>query len=247
MAPGNTDLQFLLIPGFGGTGRLLRHLAALFPEGTEVTIARYPAAADSVAELSAAVAEFVSDWSRTVVISESMGSLVAVDLCRRFSSSPRAAVFCAAFARSPRPALIQLGLALPSAFLYWLATLRLSFRMAGTTGNGELANTLQSVTGEMGAVTFRQRLKIIGGTDLRGLLPALAMPSLYLQASADRLVPACASDEFCSLLPGIRRTRVAGPHFLLQAAPRACLREIEAFLAGLDSPVSGPVPQTSSR
>jgi len=247
MATGNIDLQFLLIPGFGGTGRLFRHLVALFPPGTRVTIARYPAAADSVVELSAAAAEFVDDWSRTVVISESMGSLVAVDLCRRLSSHPRAAVFCAAFAQSPRPTLVRLGLAIPSALLHWLATHSLMIRMAGTAGSGELASTLQSVTGEMGARLFRKRLEIIGSSDIRASLPALTMPSLYLQATADRLVPACASDEFCSLVPGIRRTTVAGPHFLLQAAPRECLREIQSFLAGLESPVSARVPQTSSR
>jgi pimeloyl-ACP methyl ester carboxylesterase len=99
----------------------------------------------------------------------------------------------------------------------------------------------------MGARIFRKRLEIIGSTDVREPLRSLTMPSLYLQASADRLVPACASDEFCSLLPGIRRASVVGPHFLLQAAPRECLREIQAFLAGLASPVSERVPQTSSR
>lgn len=56
------------------------------------------------------------------------------------------------------------------------------------------------------------------------------MPVLYLQASADRLIPRGVGEDLQKLNPAIRLERVEGPHFLLQTQPKAAAAAIKVFL-----------------
>lgn len=56
------------------------------------------------------------------------------------------------------------------------------------------------------------------------------MPALYLQASADRLIPQAVGDDLRRLNPAIQLERLEGPHFLLQTQPQAAAAAIKVFL-----------------
>ncbi len=55
--------------------------------------------------------------------------------------------------------------------------------------------------------------------DVSEELSQVTIPSMYLRASHDRVVPQAASELISSILPDIQVKTLAGPHFLLQAAP----------------------------
>jgi pimeloyl-[acyl-carrier protein] methyl ester esterase len=240
-------LKLLLLPGFGGTGRLFQRVLQRVTPATSVSVFQYPPGVASLAELSDAAAQLCSDWPSTVLVSESMGSLVAVELCRRLPVMPRAAIFCAAFARSPKPLALDAGLLLPDSVLRWMTSNPLAIRLACMgQRDDELLSNLRQVTSAIPIAELRRRLGLIRRSDIRSHLATLAMPTLYLQASGDRLVPAHLSDEFCAAVPGIRRAVVRGPHLLLQSAPEECLRIIATFLGEADS-LSAAAARTSSR
>jgi len=61
-------------------------------------------------------------------------------------------------------------------------------------------------------------------------LSKITLPSLYLRASDDRLVPLQAATDLISRLPQSTLITIAAPHFLLQAAPIEAARTILEFL-----------------
>lgn len=102
-------------------------------------------------------------------------------------------------------------------------------RRATPRWSARLAAALRQVP----AAVLRARLRAALLVDWRHELHALACPVLYLQATADRVVPAGAARCIAAQRADLACARIEGPHFLLQAAPRAVVEAIVRFLASL--------------
>ena len=89
--------------------------------------------------------------------------------------------------------------------------------------------------GEPALAVLEQGLDLLRTTDLRTLLPALAVPSLWIAGRRDRLVPAAALRWAAAHSPNARFLQVASGHapFLGHAAEVA--EAIVAFAAGIDA------------
>ena len=74
------------------------------------------------------------------------------------------------------------------------------------------------------------RLALVGARHSWGKA-RFRMPCLYLQASADRLVPASAAEWFRGRFERFTLERIDGPHFLLQTRFRECAQSISEFSA----------------
>lgn len=231
------QFDYLLIPGFVGTGRLFRPLIDTGAFARPPTICPHTDATQSIADMATTICATPRDWSRTVVIAESMGGLIAAEIAARPSSTPHALVFAGTFARSPQRALIRLSRLVPLPLVYWLRTTRFGIRLAATglTAKAELVDLVQSVNRELSATAWRQRIDLIHTTDVRAALARITAPACYLRALNDRLVPKAASEHFCAQLREITCIDVPGPHLLLQVAPERCLRAIAEFLDGARS------------
>jgi pimeloyl-[acyl-carrier protein] methyl ester esterase len=90
---------------------------------------------------------------------------------------------------------------------------------------------------ERGAPTaraLREGLQLLESTDLRGALPALGKPSLWIAGQRDRLVPPAAIQAAAALAPGGQALTIAhGGHapFLGHADEVAAV--LQRFVAGL--------------
>lgn len=228
--------DYLLIPGFGGTGRLFEPLIAsgAFPARPEVHA--YPAGAATVSDIVDSLLTRPRRWERTVIIAESLGGVITAQLCARLAAAPvpaapAAIVFSAAFATSPRPALLRLARWIPTSVLRRVGLSGAAIRAACLGGaDPVLVGTTRTINSAFTGETWRQRLAMIESADIRSQLAGIAAPTCYLRARHDRLIPARASDEFCALLPGVARIELPGPHFLLQTAPLECAAAIALFL-----------------
>lgn len=232
--------DYLLIPGFVGTGRLFRPLIDTAAFARMPTICLHTDPALSIADMAADICAQSRDWRRTVIIAESMGGLIAAEVAARPASTPRAVVFAGTFASSPQRALIRLSRLLPLSLVYWLRTTRLGIRLAATglAANADLVELVQSVNRELSATAWRQRIDLIHSTDVRAALARITAPACYLRALNDRLVPKAASELFCSQLRNVTCIDIPGPHLLLQVEPERCLNAIATFLESLDG--AGP-------
>jgi pimeloyl-ACP methyl ester carboxylesterase len=84
------------------------------------------------------------------------------------------------------------------------------------------------------------RLRSVLDVDVRPELAGLSLPVLYLRGTRDRLVSKRNLDRVVAANPATEVARIAAPHLLLQMAPNACWRAIEAFLEGSSTARSDP-------
>lgn len=231
--PSSQTIFFL--PGMDGTGISFEPLQSRLARDVQTTVVRYPN--DQLLSFEETVRwagnQLPPDQRNAIVIAESFSGPVAVSLVASGQVKAKCLVLCATFASSPRPRLWRTLGYLPLAWLTKLPIPRILLQWA-IEGGEETAGLFLSMWGrvkaQMPAGVLAHRLGIMSRVDVRGLLPKIAVPCLYLQASRDLSVPASALLDFCRHVPDLRVRRIKGPHFILQARPRECLAAIEDFL-----------------
>jgi pimeloyl-ACP methyl ester carboxylesterase len=78
--------------------------------------------------------------------------------------------------------------------------------------------------------TLLARLKAVARVNVCDALRDLKLPTLYLRATEDRLVPRSAGQLYLRYAQAGRVVDLEGPHFLLQARPEPAAEAIRAFL-----------------
>jgi pimeloyl-ACP methyl ester carboxylesterase len=73
------------------------------------------------------------------------------------------------------------------------------------------------------------RLNDVATVDVAAEASAIRVPTLYLRAKGDRVVPRSAGDTIKRHIPHATITELAGPHLLLQACAEDAAREIRSF------------------
>ena len=223
----------VVLPGMDGTGDLLTEFATAATASFRVRVQPYPP--DVALGYEALAERLVAALPREpfVLLGESFGGPLALLLAARCPPALRAVVLCASFARYPLPVAALAPLA------RWApvrcAPLRVVSRaLLGRWETAPLRGLLALALAKVRPAVFRARLAAAARVDTRDALHQVSVPILYLQASADRVVPSRAAAEIeREARVGVTRTRVDGPHFLLQAAPGNCARVIAAFAAPL--------------
>jgi pimeloyl-ACP methyl ester carboxylesterase len=219
-----------------GTGLMLQRFRTMIPANVPVTVVRYPARErHSFMELVEIAERQLAEHRPWVVVGESFSGAVAVELCRRAHRDIRALVLCVTFARSPLPSLRWLLGLLPVPTLLRLPVPDMVLRQFCVGHDAppalleQMHHTLQAVAPEV----LADRLAMIASLDIRDRLAALRLPCLYIQADADRLVPAGCLQPFREAIPRLQVRQVAGPHFLMESQPHGSWSAISDFIAGL--------------
>ncbi len=238
--------KLVFLPGLDGTGISFEPLGAVLPEDVPVCVVRYPADRLLSFEEIVRCARDQIPWERDIlVLAESFSGPVALALVGSGLIRPGCMVLCSTFARSPRPRVLKALELLPMKRLLGLPVPRSLLRFVvagGAESAGLLLDMWHRVRTMVPPEVLVHRLKIINRVDVRGFLPRLSVPCLYLQAASDRTVPDSALFDFMEAVPDLRLRRIPGPHFILQARPRESLDAIQHF-AGLVGCSSGRRPR----
>ncbi len=221
------------MPGLDGTGISFEPFAQVLPPDIDVQIVRYPVDKFLTFDETVTRAEDqIRADDTTIIIAESFSGPVAVALVGSGRVRPAYLVLCATFARSPRPVLLKALLHLPLAALLALPFPRFLFARMVEGGQAS-AQVFFDLWARVKAIVPPQmlvhRLQLVSDADVRRWLPGLDIPCCYLQATGDRTVPAACLHDF-RVVPNMTVKRIKGPHFILQAQPRACLAAIKEFL-----------------
>ncbi len=238
--------KLVFLPGLDGTGISFEPLGAVLPEDVPVCVVRYPTDRLLSFEETVRCARDQIPWDRgAIVLAESFSGPVALALAGSGLIRPGCLVLCSTFARSPRPRVLKALELLPMKRLLGLPVPRSLLRLV-VAGGAEYADLLLGMWHRVRTMVppevLVHRLKIINRVDVRGFLPRLCVPCLYLQAASDRTVPESALFDFMEAVPDLRVRRIPGPHFILQARPRESLDAIQHF-AGLVGCSSGRRPR----
>lgn len=226
--------KLVFLPGLDGTGISFEPLQEVLPPGVATAVVRYPTDRLLSFEETVRCARDQIPWDEgAVILAESFSGPVAVALVGSGRLRAMCLILCSTFARPPRPLVLKLLEFLPLKALLRLPLPRLLLKHVVAGGEESAAVFLamwQRVKAVVPAEVLVHRLRIICGVDVRGFLPGLNVPCLYIQAASDRSVPASSLCDFMEGVPDLRVKRIAGPHFILQAQPRASLDAITSFL-----------------
>jgi pimeloyl-ACP methyl ester carboxylesterase len=228
-------VKALLFPGLDGTGELFAPLAIALA-GTSLTpeVVAYPR--DRAMGYDALFDEIVAPRlaERAVVIAESFSGPLAIRLASRVPERVVALVLVATFARAPRRVLLRAAAALgglPGLFARASPDWALKRFLIGADAPDAAVSALAGAIAGVQANVLAARIRAVAAVDERAAYAALTVPTLYLAADEDRLVPPSSGLELVALRPSTKRVVIAAPHLLLQRAPAVAGRAIGSLVA----------------
>jgi pimeloyl-ACP methyl ester carboxylesterase len=224
------DPVLVLLPGMDGTGDLFAPLVQALGPAVSTIVVRYPdEPLDYPEHERVAVAALPTDRPY-VVLGESFSGPIAVTISARSPAGLLGCVLCASFLRSPSPLLGLLrpflGLLPPQNIPEALAVPFLMGRFATAELRRARAEALKHVSPE----SLVARLRAIVSVDVTDEAQKIRVPTLYLRATEDRLVPRGAAAAFSRFVAHGHIVDVEGPHFLLQTNPLAAARAVSEFM-----------------
>jgi pimeloyl-[acyl-carrier protein] methyl ester esterase len=228
------DQSFILMPGLDGTGLSFEPFLKFIPDNVHITVIRYPTdKLLSFEETVECAAAQVFPGQPGVVIAESFSGPVAVEMIASGRVAAKALVLCATFAKSPHPIIWSIIRFLRLSRLIRADMPALFFKIV--LGDNRLIASLvplwKKVHADVPAQTMEHRLGLINQVDVTSSLKKLSLPCLYLQATDDWIVSSSSLTDFKRNIPHLLIQRIKAPHFVLQAAPQACLEAIEQFIS----------------
>jgi pimeloyl-[acyl-carrier protein] methyl ester esterase len=221
----------VVLPGLDGTATLhTEFVASVGPAFDSVTVIPYPPnEALGYVALEALVRAQLPTATPFVLLGESFSGPVALSIAADPPSNLIGLVLSTTFAKSPVPLLS------PFAALTSIAPVRavpislLSWLLFGRWATPQLEASLQSALLAVSPAVLRFRAAAAMRANVSASLGAIAVPVLYLRSSHDRLLSPAAGRHILSAIPQCTTADIAGPHLLLQTAPRDCALAVGAF------------------
>lgn len=221
--------SIVLLPGLDGTGQLFARFIVAAPPQFAVTSIALPPEALSYNELADHVARNLPVGEPVVVIAESFSGPVALALAVR---RPVAAlVLCDSFVAAPRWRPLRWFI-WPVFFELRLPRFLVRRYMVGEAADDALVDHVAEVVASVPGSVLAARLRCVLNTDEVGSFARCTVPTLYIRATEDRLVPESASRRMAAVRP-MPIAHVSGPHFLLQANPVGAWNAVTPFLKSL--------------
>ena len=224
-------MTLVLLPGMDGTGQLFEPFLVALGREFSVKVVRYPTAEPlGYAELEAIARAALPAEGPFVILGESFSGPIAVSLAAAASPQLKGLVLCCTFVCNPQPLFSWLR-----SFVGFLPVASapigvLSHMLLGKFATAELRQALARAMSQVSPSALRARLASVLAVDVSSKLAAVKVPTLYLRALRDRVVPVGASQRVLELNPQVRIAQFEAPHFLLQAAPVEAAHAVGGFI-----------------
>jgi pimeloyl-[acyl-carrier protein] methyl ester esterase len=229
-------MRLVLLPGMDGTGELFVSLVKILPNDLQPLVVAYPPNEPwGYSELINFIRNQLPKHEDFVVLGESFSGPLALMLASDPSARMRALVLTCTFENHPRPALAPLSMLAHVVLRFRPPKFLIQSVLTNGAKNLDIAASLQLAISKVSVEALQARIKAINGLASDVQQKSIAMPSLYLQASSDRVVPAECYRSLQVRIPHLKLAKIEGPHCLLQVSPEASTDEIVSFLnsAGL--------------
>jgi len=221
----------VLLPGMDGTGEFFHPFLSAAKDEFRTIIVRYPTdRALAYSQLVSFVASHLPNDAPFVLLAESFSGPVAISLAAGKPDGLVGLILCATFAQNPRPRLRFLVPLLELIPLRWLPDPVLTLLFFGRFATPALVGELKQILAKVDDAVLHQRLRALLDVDVTDELKRIDMPSLYITAREDRLIPSKATRPFQQLSPKWQITEITGPHLLMQSVPRDVVRAVRNFL-----------------
>jgi pimeloyl-[acyl-carrier protein] methyl ester esterase len=227
-------LTLVLLPGMDGTGTLFAPFVAALGEAMPIQIVRYPLTPSlDYAGLEAFAQGTLPSDGPLVLLGESFSGPIAIALAAAMPERVKGLILCCSFARNPLPVLAPLKALTGLAPVAAVPLRLIAHFLLGDHATSPLRASLAQALAAVAPAVLRARLRAVLSVEASAALASIRVPVLYLRATHDRVVPRSASAHILSVCPHAQIVDVAGPHFLLQAAPSEAVSVVSDFAKGL--------------
>lgn len=221
--------KLYLLPGLDGTGELFKPLLKELPGECIYEIISYPP--DQQQTFKQHVEHVESKLplnKRIILLAESFSGPIAVKIVKSGKFAIERVIFVATFAKSPLPTLLGMAKHLPLSSILKIPLPNLLVRhfCFGMGATNKQIESFKIVLAGVAPEVLAERLRILAAVDSREELKEIKIPCCYIQAGNDRLVPSSALTDFEKGIKNLIIHKVHGPHFILQAEPKACVEAI---------------------
>lgn len=234
--------MLVLLPGIDGTDVLFGPLRHALPHALEVQAHAFPRGrGNSYRELLATLAPALPADRPFVLLAWSFSGPLAVMLAAQSIPTLRGLILCSTFARRPHPYLPKRAgvVARPALMKLYPTLSRVKARLGGYAGGG-VEGLLQQSLAQATPEGVSERLREVFRVDVRPMIPRIHLPTLYVRATRDRVVPAWCIGDFRRGMPHLRVAEIDGPHPALVTNPSSAAAVIGAFV---DEVLSGSADQ----
>ena len=229
-------LTLVLLPGLDGTCRLFEPLIQVLGDTVQVTPIPYPVSTPlGYSELESLVRESLPERDPYIILGESFSGPIAVMISAAKPSNLKGLILCCSFVRNPQPLLKKFRSLLHVVPISNISNRIMSNLVLGRYNRGEIINSIVEAAKSLSPDVIRKRIEEVMDVDVSEELSQVTIPSMYLCASHDRVVPRAASELISSILPDIQVKTLAGPHFLLQAAPIESSEVVAEFMREVEN------------
>ena len=222
-------MRLVLLPGLNGSSTLFTPLIETLT-GIECWPLSLPALGpQDYSSLADALSRQLGT-TPFVLLGESFSGPLAYQLALRTPTGLRGVIFAASFLSRPNPAMALLAhLPIPRP----LATLPSLLRVLclGKTADEYILQRVQREIRRLDQRLLHARMKTLAS--LQAPRQPMELPCLHLWPQQDRLVAYSAAEGLAQVCRNIHQMRLDGPHFILQARPKACAGAITAFMQGI--------------
>jgi pimeloyl-ACP methyl ester carboxylesterase len=221
----------VLLPGMDGTGELFEPFVSALGHACDVIVVTYPSDIPlSYEELQALARQSLPTDRPFVLLGESFSGPIALALTALRLPQQVGLVLCCTFARNPRPLFNRLSwlvnlLPIGAVPAGWFNPLLL-----GRFSTPALRMALSRAINQVSPSVMRARLRSVLGVDVSAQLAHIEVPTVYLRATRDRVVPEAAAQWIVEQKPHVQVLDVNAPHCLLQAAPDEAASLVIGFL-----------------
>jgi pimeloyl-ACP methyl ester carboxylesterase len=228
--PNRLPPTLVLLPGLDGTGDLFSPLIAALGSVCSVQVMQYPTnTVLGYGELEQFVRSALPQ-GEYVLVGESFSGPIAISIAADHPPGLAGLILCCTFASCPRPVLKLLRPAVKVLPLWALPIPLLSFALCGRQETPELKGMLAAALRKVSPSVLRKRLLEVLRVDVTRDLKRIQVPTLYLRADHDWIVPVSAGEQIMQHLPGAELATLEGPHFLLQLLPARAAAMILGYL-----------------
>ena len=224
-------MNYLLLPGLDGTGKLFEPFTAYAPTGASCRVVSYPVDSElSYPECAEFVTtNFIAD-EPFVIVAESFSGPVAVLVASTHPSALVGVVLCNTFVF--RAAWRGFSY-LPWVWLFRVPLTRFSvgLHLTGFKHATRFVGPIRAANAPVLPNVRASRLRSALNVDVRDKLAESAVPVIYLRGIHDRLVFSGSVRKVVSARPSTTVVRIPGPHLLLQVAPQRSWQEVSSFVS----------------
>lgn len=230
-------IHIVMLPGLDGTGVLFRPVMKELPSYIHPIVVSYPPDKElGYKQLLPIVLKALPRDTPFVLLGESFGGPLSLQVAATNPNGLRAVILCASFISCPRNFIPTWAAGfvreLPFRAFPIIAQLK---ALLGAYSTNELRALTKEALSLVQPRVLASRTREVIRVDVTSELTEIDCPILYIQGKHDLVVPSRNLDRIIRIKSNVQYVQIPAPHMVLQTQPKKASNAISSFISKLDA------------